>query len=117
MELENIRKQLMSWIEKGKFCNYKSNDCIYIDQEKNCVRMHLFTNDNHYSIVAKSNYLGCTSKSRKPRAGEGWNRGNDLADGNFSKNTWNQILSDIVTYELVDIKKSICDSYTKKETI
>ncbi|MEE8114809.1 MAG: hypothetical protein V3T23_10710, partial [Nitrososphaerales archaeon] len=48
-------------------------------------------------------YLGCTASSRKPRAGEDWTRGSDLADGDLSLETWNKILGDIVAYELVRV--------------
>ena len=37
-------------------------------------------------------YLGCITDSRKPRAGEDWTRGNDLPDGDFSKDTFNRIM-------------------------
>ena len=46
-------------------------------------------------------YLGCTASTRKPRAGEDWDRGNDLPDGPFNRRTWIKILNGIVKYELV----------------
>ena len=42
-------------------------------------------------------------QTRKPRAGEDWNRGNDLADGPYSEETWREIVNDIVAYELVKV--------------
>jgi hypothetical protein len=50
-------------------------------------------------------YLGCTASTRKPRAGEDWPRGNDLADGPLSEETWHSILADIVGYELVRVHR------------
>lgn len=50
-------------------------------------------------------YLGCTVTARKPRAGEDWVRGNDLADGAYCKETWRKIKDDIISYELVKIIK------------
>jgi hypothetical protein len=72
------------------------------------VSISLFTQSNEYNIRAteRSNgggYLGCISKSRKPRAGEDWRRGNDLSDGPLSEKTWHSILSDIVSFEMVRI--------------
>ena len=43
--------------------------------------------------------------TRKPRAGEDWNRGRDLADGSYTKETWDKIISNIVSYELVKVIK------------
>lgn len=46
-------------------------------------------------------YLGCVASNRKPRAGEDWTRGRDLADGPYCEKTWHNILADIVAFELV----------------
>lgn len=48
-------------------------------------------------------YLGCVSTTRKPRAGEDWSRGNDLADGPLTERTWYRILGDIISYEMVRV--------------
>lgn len=50
-------------------------------------------------------YLGAQVMSRKPRAGEDWNRGNDLADGPYNRGTWTKIKNDILEYELVKVAK------------
>ena len=67
-------------------------------------RLYLWTSRNRYSISFhpsdSGGYLGCIAVSRIWRAGEDWNRGNDLADGNFNEGTWRKIISDIVSYEL-----------------
>ena len=67
----------------------------------------IYTDTNCYMITAKERadggYLGCTSHTRKPRAGEDWHRGHDLADGKLTAETWRRILADIVSYELVRV--------------
>lgn len=72
--------------------------------------VRIYTDNNCYAITARdsndSNYLGCTASNRKPRAGETWTRGNDLADGKLTKKTWHAILGDIVSYEMVDLNIS-----------
>ena len=72
-------------------------------------RIALFTDNNEYQIVARfgcaQTYLSCMAKSRKPRAGEDWHRGSDLADGQFTYETWFRILAEIVSYELVPVAK------------
>jgi len=76
-------------------------------EEGTRLRFRLYTETNVYHISASSNknYLGCIAKSRKPRAGEDWNRGRDLADGPLSEETWRQILADIISFELVRIHR------------
>lgn len=69
-----------------------------------------FTRDHQYNIVAidrpgEDGYLGCQVSTRKPRAGEDWNRGNDLPDGPFTKDTWDNIVRGIVRYELVQLSE------------
>ena len=83
------------------------------------IRLSLFTDTNEYIIRAverpQNDYLGCISKCRKPRAGENWRRGNDLADGPLSDETWRAILADIVSYELVEIHRSRADEKADRE--
>lgn len=75
----------------------------------NYLKLCIYTDTNRYSITAhegnaeKQSYLGCVASSRKPRAGEDWTRGRDLADGPFTEETWRKILADIVSYELVRV--------------
>jgi len=71
-------------------------------------KFNIYTESHRYRINARDSneddgYLGCTSSVRKPRAGENWTRGNDLADGKFTRATWERIKNDIVAYELVKI--------------
>lgn len=78
---------------------------------ENEVVVRVYTEVNKYSVRARSpsadgidkGYLGCTSQSRKPRAGETHCRGNDLADGDLSEETWTKIKNDIVSYEIVKL--------------
>ena len=80
------------------------------------ISVKVFTDNNAYTIVARegkrpsakssdidAGFLGCGGGARKPRAGEDWTRGNDLADGPFTEETWRRILADIVSFELVRV--------------
>lgn len=76
-------------------------------------RWRIYTDINAYTFSASMGhpgsmrtYLGCISTCRKPRAGEDWSRGSDLADGPLSLETWHRILADIVSYEMVKIHKA-----------
>lgn len=75
-------------------------------------RFNIYTETHRYRINAydrskDEGYLGCTSSTRKPLAGEDHTRGNDLADGPFNRETWEKIKSDIVAYELVKLAPKI----------
>ena len=112
-------EQLKGWIkcDLGRFADYDSHvHDLGMEsaegREIQCTwRFALFTNDNRYSFVARERkegaYLGCIASSRKPRAGEDWTRGRDLADGSLSEDTWRKILAEIVSYELVRLAPKV----------
>jgi len=110
---------LFDWLKQiSRFS--KVEDFIYIsDYKKGKIRLQIFTKDHKYHISAclprkdgngaDSGYLGCIANTRKPRAGENWDRGNDLADGGYGEKTWQEIKNDILAYELVKVVRSSPD--------
>ncbi len=72
------------------------------------IHIHMFTSLHEIRISArypqedKDGYLGASCMSRVCRAGERWQRGNDLHDGSYNWDTWWQIVADIASLELVD---------------
>lgn len=69
---------------------------------------NIFTEEHRYRISAidrseDEGYLGCTASTRKPRVGEDWTRGNDLPDGKFTRETWEDIKNGILQYELLEL--------------
>jgi len=83
-------------------------------------KIMFYTDNNKYSIVAidrgeDAGYLGCQVSSRKPRAGEDWDRGNDLPDGLFNKKTLEQIKNAIIAYELVELSVKKPQDPTEEE--
>lgn len=124
METEEMREQLIEWVEQMKH-GYRDSD-LYLYEEYHPTgmkfRIKFFTEVNEYSIVAipssrdgGNSYLGAIVMSRKPRAGEDWSRGGDLADGDFSATTWVEILGDIVGCELVKIHRPISELLKRVE--
>lgn len=112
--------ELARWIEsicrRGKIGDFIIYDYKIKDSPR--LNLKLFTKNYTYSISARlpdveklgkgemlsvNGYLGCQVQTRKPRAGEDWNRGNDLADGNYSEETWREIVNDILEHELVKV--------------
>lgn len=79
-------------------------------------RLLLATEANNYSIrFHAGRYLGCVATSRKTRPGETWLRGNDLPDGPFGGETFQQIMQGILAYEwreLVETPEPVQGSVT-----
>jgi len=110
-----IKTQLREWL--GELL-YHTNDVedhfkFIIQDRRDKLQVYFYTRDNRYSLVVTpsssndgTNYFGCQVSTRKPRAGEDWNRGNDLPDGKFNEETWIKIKNAIISYELVKIAKS-----------
>ena len=74
--------------------------------------VHLSTVHYRYHIVAieregQNGYLGCTVSNLTPLAGEDWTRGNDLADGPLTVETWEKIKDDIIAYEVLPLAPKI----------
>ena len=74
----------------------------YFEMKK---KILFYTDNNKYTIIAiergiGDGYLGCDVSTRKCRAGEDWQRGNDLPDGPFTYETLEQIKNGIISYEL-----------------
>ena len=107
-------------VEGSIFCQTED------DADYGTIRFRIYTDNNVYTIhanchqatgagvvdgkvstkqVSLPTYLGCGASARKPRAGETWTRGSDLADGPLTFETWVKILGDIVSYEQVKVHK------------
>jgi hypothetical protein len=113
--LEAARDQMKEWIWSGKFGSLKNFD-LRIDTSdpsagRHRVVLKFNTITHSYSVVGKpaspvrppesdTGYLGCVMSDRLPLAGETWTRGSDLADGSFSRATWDRIVQDILSAEL-----------------
>lgn len=112
----------MEWHEQFKFwlhelCPtwYKSNleglgeyavlNYTGTGEKQERIDARIYTESTVYHIYATSTWLSCGASSRRARAGESWYRGNDRHDGEFSQETWNEIVRDIVRYELVRLEK------------
>lgn len=100
-------------LQRGKF--FRDSNLLIKKRNETTATVLLYTNDYSYAIsmrkpdqddheLSDDGYLGCICSLRKPYAGEDWTRGNDLSDGSYSEETWNNILSDILNNELKEIK-------------
>lgn len=118
MSNEMLLKQLKTWFKefytinrenrvKEHFLIQKLSDNPLDNREG--FKCQFYTRTYQYNVIATDSYLGASFLVRKPLAGEDWNRGNDLADGNFSQETWDRIKSEIIRNEIVKISKIILD--------
>jgi len=115
---EHARFLVRKWLSQI-YGEGKAERAINAIDDDRIIRAKIWTATNEYSIVASfdekygykrddcfKGYLGCVSSCRKSRTGEDWFRGNDLADGRFSEETWRKILFDIVAYEAENVKST-----------
>jgi hypothetical protein len=130
---EGALEFLKAKIEKGKFANWDRDVEVFEPEGPGLVGVRIYTEVNCYQILARSgydyspneprlqdrpvSYLGCQAGARRPRAGENWTRGNDLADGPLSDDTWNQIMIDIVSYEMVKVHRVPKDEAAHSRTV
>jgi len=112
-ELLNIAPQFALWLKSTiRYGNVDSQTIIFWDLDEVERFKCLFYTDTYiYSITGyqgteknPKGYLGCTASTRKPRPGEDWNRGSDLPDGSYCKETFDKIIRGIVGYELKNIQ-------------
>lgn len=104
--IANFKEHLKHGIGK-----YGSGVTVHIKEESlTKIEIALYTATNVYLISASQEgrtYLGCIFSSRFSQIGENHLRGNDLADGPFSLETWNEILQDIISCELLEVPKHL----------
>ena len=129
--------QLKQWVKEElvdiRFNEFKNIMEVILDEEESNVdsiggfyefrfKFNVYTETHCYRVSAldrskNEGHLGCSASVRKPRAGEDWNRGNDLADGPFTKETWQKIKNSIIAYELVKLAPKIGDERSGKREI
>lgn len=101
--------EFYEWLKE--ISRYSKVEDFVLPDYKNGIRVYIYTKEHRYSVSVKpkkekgDGYLGCMVTTRKPRAGEDWNRGNDLPDGKYCYETWQKIKNAIIAYELVKIVK------------
>ena len=117
-ELLNIAPEFGLWLKQIiRYGNVDSQvliewDVNYeLDPNANKFTCIFYTETHKYYIYGYSptakhpkGYLGCGGNSRKSRPGEDWHRGNDLPDGDYSKETFDRIVRGIVAYELKNLQ-------------
>jgi hypothetical protein len=107
--MEELDQWLKELVFPGKVEDFVEITSNIENEDEHQREMFIYTEEHCYfinAIVRKDdgkNYIGCNVTTRKTRAGEQWNRGNDLPDGPFNQETWKKIIYAIVNYELVKL--------------
>lgn len=131
MNSAELRATVIGWLDEiktwGPETKQKWGDYFYTDEEwleYKWIGKHNIPNDvipqsDHFHLVLWTNnhefhiaffpshespniwILMPFADTRKPRAGESWTRGNDLSDGEFSRELFFNTMLKIVAWELV----------------
>ena len=127
LALEVLIRFMTEWLSRSRYYCYaekafNKNDlrshAMSVSQDRGEVRVHLYTHDRIYHIVAKTNgYLGAACTNRRAEPGENWMRGRDFPDGPFNEVTWNKIISAIAFREIEYIEPVIKDVLEGKDSL
>ena len=98
-------KDFLKWLKTcARFGNLDKTMIFKKFGDSDRVNVKFFTAEHSYSISATKTYLGCIASCRKSRPGETWTRGSDLSDGKHTKETFDKIVRDIVSYEMKNLQ-------------
>jgi hypothetical protein len=110
---QSFRSTLVEWLKElapfGNIDKYlrKTRERFDVDSDAdrfaNSVTYIFCTEENTYHINAYPDRLSTGASSRKQRPGENWTRGNDLPDGPFCRETWDNFLQAVIRYEMVKL--------------
>lgn len=115
--------ELKKWIFEDLSRWNRCETAVHVaDDETGMFRFRLYTAEFRFQILATEReggggYLGCTVATRAPRPGEEHVRGNDLADGPFTRETWDQIKNDMIAYSLKEISRTRRSEEDTKEIV
>lgn len=99
MNLIEKRQKLKEWFKESRFYNHSLLDFESSSYGEFC-QIYMKEYKYIFSYNESSDYLGGSLSDLKPLEGENHLRGRDLSDGKFSKETFNNILLDILVWEL-----------------
>lgn len=108
MTLKDAKDLFFSWLDAMKYRRPNWNEyVVFEDKETGYFKLTLWTNEFKYTITVsvEKNYIACYAQHRKISPGFKEPKANDLHSGKIEKETFDHIMLDIVSYELVSIFK------------
>jgi hypothetical protein len=100
---------VIDWMRRD-FSSHANDSHLDIETSSDgLVVVKIYTDINQYIIRAviedDKSFLAAYGQSRKPRAGEEKRRGQNLAIGPITEETWGRIKNDIISFELVMLRR------------
>ena len=83
---------------------------ILVVQRPNSLRLVWYTRDNVFYVSVRlptegdTGYIDAVASRRCPRAGETWVRGNDLADGPYTRDTLLRVMMDAAIWDSLSLQ-------------
>lgn len=108
LKLVEVKALFFGWLDGMKYRRPNWNEYVtFEDEQKGFFKVTLWTNEFKYTITvsAEKNYIACYAQHRKIRPGDTTPKANDLHSGKVGKETFDQIMLDIVSYELISMFK------------
>ena len=107
MSYQDKKAQLQEWLEGIISYGVEPLRRLRFTEKDGRGSVIFCTAAHTYHLSFTDDYLGCGASSRTVRPGENWTRGNDLPDGAFSRETFDDIIGAILAYELVDLAPEV----------
>ena len=108
LTMKQAQDKLFGMLDKMKYRRTDWKEYVFTeDPDKGFFKLKMWTNEFMYIITVSSgsDYMSCYGQSRKIKPGDREPKGNDLHSGRFTQETFDQIMKDIVSYELVSLFK------------
>lgn len=113
LTLDAAKQLVFTWLDAMKYrrTNWQEH-IIFEEKEKGFFKLVLWTNEFKYTITVSidKDYISCYAQHRKIRPGDKEPKHNDLHSGKIKKETFDHIIYDIVSYELISIFKKKSDT-------
>lgn len=102
--------ELYDWINESPYFNWSQvvASIVKFFGNNTAVTLTLYSSEYQYTITVSedSEYMHAIMSDRAPIPGETWTRSMDLIDGDYSKETFDAIMGQILSYELLKIENN-----------
>ena len=106
---DDVKKWLFDLLDGMKYRRPEWQEYVVMENnEKGVLKLKLWTDRHHYVMsigFGENDYLSCVATARRQRPGETFFRNNDLYNGRLNEDSFNRVMLDIVSYELVSLWK------------
>jgi hypothetical protein len=105
-EIEEMYPLIGEFIKKTQWWHVHNTKVVCFKNNAGLLKLFLYTHTYEYAItITGNNFISVGYNCRKVRPLEDWNRGGDLIDGYYSKETMEGIVYAILRNEILSICK------------